>query len=99
MIYYLNSVKKYYYTRVNASEDELMSGSSSDSEEDIGESNRDLKVKKKEFKFSLNNLKTFLAVAPSMSEIEQGIEVLADNGGLEFTLVQKNEALIYQILL
>ena len=62
MIYYLNSVKKYYNTRVNSSEE--VSGSSSDSEEDIGESNRDLKVKKKEFKFSLNNLKTFLAVAP-----------------------------------
>ena len=84
MIYYLNSVKKYYCSRVNSEDQE--SGSSSDSEEDIGESNRDLKVnKKKYFKFSLNNLKTFLAVAPQMSEIEQGIEVLADNGGLEFT--------------
>lgn len=62
MIYYLNSVKKYYNTRVNSSQES--SGSSSDSEEDIGESNRDLKVKKKENKFSLNNLKTFLAVAP-----------------------------------
>lgn len=85
MIYYLNSVKKYYYTRANSSEDEELSGSSSDSEEDIGESNRDLKLKKKEFKFSLNNLKNFLAVAPQMCEIEQGIEVLADNGGQEFT--------------
>ena len=83
MIYYLNSVKKYYNTKVKDSEE---MSASSDSEEDIGESNRDLKLKKKdEFKFSLNNLKIFLAVAPKMCEIEQGIEVLADNGGQEFT--------------